>query len=603
MQNLSAYTLILVHVTKNSKLFHETLMEVRMDVTQAREIVEEKAVISDYGNCNMKVIVRVRPASETERYSNVKNVVTVVDDHIIVFDPKKESLSGRKRRKSILTREPKDLRLAFDKVCDQYATQVDVFEASTKPLVDGVMDGINCSVFAYGATGAGKTYTMLGNPDNPGVTFLTMMELYKRINQVKDEKICTVSVSYLEIYNEQIKDLIKPSGALDIWLDSCSGVTVNGLSWHKPQTASELFELLERGNRNRIQQPTDINATSSRSHAVFQVVVEQKSRSADFSAVITKSKMLLVDLAGSERALVTTNRGMRLKEGANINKSLLALGNCINALSSATDKRAVNVTYRNSKLTRLLKDSLGGNCHTVMIVNISPSSLSYEETYNSLKYADRAKHIKTKLVKNVVNVDFHLANYRQIVKQLQKEVSELKEKLNGSHGNSEEFDYSVAARVEGEANSIFDERNRLRKEMTEHDASEQDAKYKIGCRQRDIDYNKLLKASQGRTGKLEAKILSLQKFLNHTELDKQSIHQLLLRNNKELNRLQMDINSVAMENPRSAATKKFLDKVVEHKKLQSECYQQRRQLKYCHKLMREYEKEAHKTERLDIHRS
>ena len=148
-----------------------------MDVPQANEIVEEETVVSDYGNCNMKVIVRVRPASETETYTNYKRVVTVVDDHVIVFDPKKETLSGRKRRRSILARQPKDLRLAFDRVFDQYATQVDIFEASTKPLVDGIMNGINCSVFAYGATGAGKTYTMLGNPDNPGVTFLTMMEL------------------------------------------------------------------------------------------------------------------------------------------------------------------------------------------------------------------------------------------------------------------------------------------------------------------------------------------------------------------------------------------------------------------------------------------
>ena len=570
-----------------------------MDVTRPNEIVEDKAIISDYGNCNMKVIVRVRPASEAERYSCYKIVVNVVDDHIIIFDPKKQASSGRQRMKSIMERKPKDLRLAFDKVCDQYATQVDVFEASTKPLVDGVMNGINCSVFAYGATGAGKTYTMLGNPDNPGVTFLTMMELFKRINQAKDDKICTVSVSYLEIYNEQVKDLIKPSGTLDVREDSCSGITVNGLSWHKPQAASELFELLERGNRNRIQHPTDTNSNSSRSHAVFQVVVEQKPRSADFSTVITRSKMLLVDLAGSERALVTTNRGMRLKEGANINKSLLALGNCINALSSAADKQSVNVTYRNSKLTRLLKDSLGGNCHTVMIVNISPSSLSYEETYNSLKYADRAKHIKTKLVKNVVNVDFHLSNYQQIVKQLQNEVSELKEKLNAGRGNNEEFDYSIAAKIEGEANSIFDERMRLRKEMTKHDASEQDAKYKVSCRQHDIEHCKLLKASQGRSVKLEAKISSLQRFLKQTELNKQSVHQLLLRNNKELNKLQMDISTVTMENPRSAATKKFLDKVMEHKRLQSECFQQRQQLKYYHKLMREYEKESQKTERLD----
>ena len=170
-----------------------------MDQPAVHTMVEEKAVIEDSSNTNMRVIVRVRPESELERRSNYKNIVTVVDDHIIVFDPKKEVSPLRRRRKPVLSRRPKDLRLAFDRVFNQYATQVDVFQASTKPLVDGLMDGINCSVFAYGATGAGKTYTMLGGPDNPGVTFLTMMELYKRIHLLREEKNCTVSVSYLEV--------------------------------------------------------------------------------------------------------------------------------------------------------------------------------------------------------------------------------------------------------------------------------------------------------------------------------------------------------------------------------------------------------------------
>ncbi|XP_065910849.1 uncharacterized protein [Dysidea avara] len=401
------------------------------------------------------------------------------------------------------------------------------------------------------------------------------------------------------IYNEQIRDLLEPSGHLDIRSDPCNGISVHGLSVYKPQTASELLNMLERGNKNRIQHPTDVNATSSRSHAVFQVMVEQRPRSADFSTIITKGKMLLIDLAGSERALVTTNRGIRLKEGANINKSLLALGNCINALASATDKTHVSVTYRNSKLTRLLKDSLGGNCRTVMIVNISPSSLNYEETYNSLKYADRAKHIKTKLVRNVVNIDFHLSNYRQIVEQLQKEVLELKEKLTAKRGNSEEFESAVAARFEGEANSVFAERMRLRKEMAEHDASEQDANFKLTCREHDIEYARIVKASKGRTTKLESKVSSLRQFLGQVEHNKQSVHQSLLHNNKELNKLQVDINSVTMDNPRStAATKRYLDKLMEQKRLETECSQQRRQLKYCHKLLLEHDKEAQKTERM-----
>ena len=170
-----------------------------MDHPGTNTIVEERAVIEDSGNTNMRVIVRVRPESELERRSSYKNIVTVVDDHIIVFDPKKELSPLRRKRKPVLSRRPKDLRLAFDRVFNQYATQVDVFQASTKSLVDGLMEGINCSVFAYGATGAGKTYTMLGTPDNPGVTFLTMMELYKRIHLLREEKNCTVSVSYLEV--------------------------------------------------------------------------------------------------------------------------------------------------------------------------------------------------------------------------------------------------------------------------------------------------------------------------------------------------------------------------------------------------------------------
>ena len=161
--------------------------------------------ITNVGNTNMKVVVRMRPESEAEILSNYQGVVKVLDEHVLVFDPTPDIIStfqeptSNLRRRPILSKKHKDLRFAFDRVFDETATQVDVFENTTKSIIDGVLDGINCSVFAYGATGAGKTYTMLGNLENPGVMFLTMMELYRRINAIRDERTCEVVVSYCEV--------------------------------------------------------------------------------------------------------------------------------------------------------------------------------------------------------------------------------------------------------------------------------------------------------------------------------------------------------------------------------------------------------------------
>lgn len=162
--------------------------------------------ITDVGNTNMKVVVRMRPESEAEIRSDYQGVVKVLDEHVLVFDPTpdniptfQEPVTLNLRRRPVLSKKHKDLRFAFDRVFDETATQVELFENTTKSIIDGVLDGINCSVFAYGATGAGKTYTMLGNLENPGVMFLTMMELYRRINEIRDERTCEVAVSYCEV--------------------------------------------------------------------------------------------------------------------------------------------------------------------------------------------------------------------------------------------------------------------------------------------------------------------------------------------------------------------------------------------------------------------
>mmetsp|Transcript_32712 Transcript_32712/g.86435 ORF Transcript_32712/g.86435 Transcript_32712/m.86435 type:complete len:467 (-) Transcript_32712:134-1534(-) len=256
------------------------------------------------------------------------------------------------------------------------------------PLVDVVSSGYNATVFAYGQTGSGKTHTMLGEPDEPGVIGMTLTELFNRNPKFE------FYVSFIELYNEEIRDLLNPgsrSGSgpgLDLREDPLRGPQVAGVRQVRTHNAEEVMVLVAKGNEMRKTEGTAANPVSSRSHAVLQVMCEHKNK-----GKLRVSKLSLIDLAGSERASNTENRGVRLVEGAKINRSLLALGNCINALS----KKGMFVNFRDSKLTRLLKDSLGGNTRTVMIAHVSPSATSFEETLNTLKYAHRARSIQTQV--------------------------------------------------------------------------------------------------------------------------------------------------------------------------------------------------------------
>ncbi|XP_043939286.1 kinesin-like protein KIF18A [Protopterus annectens] len=380
---------------------------------------------------NVSVVVRVRPPNQREREGNHRNVVQVVDSNMLVFDPEEPDEPGVPagfKGWDTLKRKGKDLKFMFDRVFGEQSTQQEVFEFTTKGILDGVLDGYNCSVFAYGATGAGKTHTMLGTEGDPGVMYRTMMELYRRIEEVKEDKRCEVTVSYLEVYNEQIHDLLEPKGSLAVREDPEKGVVVQGLSFHQPKSAEQILTMLADGNKHRTQHPTDMNATSSRSHAVFQIYVKQQDRIASINQALRVAKMSLIDLAGSERASTTNTKGERLREGANINRSLLALINVINALADCKVRKS-HIPYRDSKLTRLLKDSIGGNCRTVMIAAISPSAFSYDDTYNTLKYANRAKEIKLSVKSNVVSLDCHISKYAAVCEELRLEVSRLREKL------------------------------------------------------------------------------------------------------------------------------------------------------------------------------
>ncbi|KAM6042964.1 kinesin-like protein KIF18B isoform 1-T1 [Theristicus caerulescens] len=391
------------------------------------------------------VVVRVRPPTPCERERAVRPILHVVDQHILVFDPED---SGGFPGSMLPTRGPKhqgkDLKFVFDRVFGEGATQEEVFQHTTHEVLDSVLNGYNCSVFAYGATGAGKTYTMLGSEKSPGIMYLTMVELYRRIEARKEEKSCEVLVSYQEVYNEQIHDLLEPKGPLVIREDPEKGVVVQGLSFHQPASAEQLLEMLANGNKNRTQHPTDANATSSRSHAIFQIYVKQQDRVASLTQDLQVAKMSLIDLAGSERASVTNTKGERLREGANINRSLLALINVINALADAKSKKT-HIPYRDSKLTRLLKDSIGGNCRTIMIAAVSPSALAYEDTYNTLKYASRAKEIKLSLKSNVLSFDCHVSKYAMVCEQLKAEVADLRAKLRAYEGAAREVENQAPA--------------------------------------------------------------------------------------------------------------------------------------------------------------
>ncbi|KAL2843510.1 kinesin family protein [Aspergillus pseudoustus] len=358
----------------------------------------------------------------------IRPIIKVIDDRCLVFDPPEDN-PVQKFSRSVVPqgKRVKDQTFAFDRIFDQSASQGEVYESTTRNLLDSVLDGYNATVFAYGATGCGKTHTITGTPQQPGIIFLTMQELFERIEERSGEKQTELSLSFLEIYNETIRDLLVAGGSksgLTLREDTNKSVSVAGLSSHNPKTVQEVMDMIMRGNECRTMSPTEANATSSRSHAVLQINIAQKDRNADIHEPHTMATFSIIDLAGSERASATKNRGERLFEGANINKSLLALGSCINALCDPRKRN--HVPYRNSKLTRLLKFSLGGNCKTVMIVCVSPSSQHFDETQNTLRYANRAKNIQTKVTRNVFNVNRHVKDFLVKIDEQMALINELK---------------------------------------------------------------------------------------------------------------------------------------------------------------------------------
>lgn len=333
------------------------------------------------------------------------------------------------KRPDVLHRS-REQRYFFDRIFNQYMSTQQVYQSTCPQLVDSVIQGCNACVFAYGTTGSGKTYTMTGYHEDPGIMYMLISDLFKKIETIQD-KTFDIRVSYVEIYNEIIRDLLVPNSK-DTYLhlrdDQYRGVVLQGVTEFTAQHANEVMDLVISGNQRRSTESTKANATSSRSHAICQIQLFVKDKTKNVEHEVLCGKLSLVDLAGSERGTVTENRGIRLMEGAKINTSLLALDNCINALGDK-NKKGSFVPFRDSKLTRMLKDSLGGNCRTVMIATISPSSSQIEETINTLKYANRAKNIKVRVEPNKKMVHLHISAYKNIISDLRDEIDQLKAQL------------------------------------------------------------------------------------------------------------------------------------------------------------------------------
>jgi len=378
---------------------------------------------------SVKVAVRVRPFNQREKDRNAKCVIEMdgnmtgirnpetpnEEPKLFAFDYSYWSHDGFDEIDGVLTGQN-----------EKYATQRKVFDDLGQGVLDNAFEGYNCSLFAYGQTGAGKSFSMVGYGKNKGIVPITCDELFKAIERGSGDTKYEVTFSMLEIYNEQVRDLLtkdNPKGGLQVrqnpklqlfYVEKLKKVAVGSYK--------EIERRMEEGTANRTVASTQMNATSSRAHTVVTITFDQITKNSAGQETKKSSSINLIDLAGSERADSTGATGDRLKEGANINKSLSSLGNVISALADVSSgKKKVVVPYRDSVLTRLLMNALGGNSKTVMIAALSPADINYDETLSTLRYAYRAKKIKNKAIVNENPLDKLIRELREENEKLRKQ--------------------------------------------------------------------------------------------------------------------------------------------------------------------------------------
>ncbi|XP_026747752.1 kinesin-like protein unc-104 isoform X3 [Trichoplusia ni] len=429
---------------------------------------------------SVKVAVRVRPFNSREIARDCKCIIEMSGNTTVIVNPKAPpgSKDGAKSFNfdfSYWSHDPNDA---------QFSDQVMVYKDIGEEMLQHAFDGYNICIFAYGQTGAGKSYTMMGRGEDgqEGIIPQICKDLFRRIRQTtSDDLKYSVEVSYMEIYCERVRDLLNPKnkGNLRVREHPALGPYVEDLSKLAVTSYQDIYDLIDEGNKARTVAATNMNETSSRSHAVFTIFFTQQRHDQTTNLMSEKvSKISLVDLAGSERADSTGAKGTRLKEGANINKSLTTLGKVISALAeisaskSKKSKKADFIPYRDSVLTWLLRENLGGNSKTAMIAAISPADINFDETLSTLRYADRAKQI---VCKAVVNED---ANAK-LIRELKEEILKLRELLKAEGIDVEEAEENSPQRKKSEAEVLSPKLSRAATTIAEEAVDQLQASEKL----------------------------------------------------------------------------------------------------------------------------
>ncbi|XP_076243919.1 uncharacterized protein LOC143185079 [Calliopsis andreniformis] len=391
---------------------------------------------------NIKVAIKVRPLIKREKDENLA-IQWVVQDNSIVSTDNEMKKRG-------------DGRFYFDHIFNMNASNLEIFDTIVKPIVDATVNGFNGTVFAYGQTSSGKTYTMMGTIEEPGIIPLAIEYMFDAIADTAGREFL-LRVSYLEIYNEKVNDLLNKS-ATDLKLkEDSSGQVILQCKEEITNCPENVLSIMKKGDKNRRTGETNMNERSSRSHTIFRITIESREAGADSDGAIQVSQLNLVDLAGSERARQTGATGERFKEGRHINMSLSALGLVIMQLSESQDSQK-HVNFRDNKLTRLLQNSLGGNAMTAIICAVTPAAL--EETQCTLSFASRAKSVRNKPQVNEVMSDAALL--KRYAKQLAKLQAELN-KVKNENRSAEVEEMETKLQEKDRINQLLEERIELLK--------------------------------------------------------------------------------------------------------------------------------------------
>ncbi|KAG8230526.1 hypothetical protein J437_LFUL011528, partial [Ladona fulva] len=390
------------------------------------------------GDSRIKVAIRVRRLNIKEEARNKSVQWKLSENKLWQIDPR--------------TKQKVSQVYTFDYVFGMSAQSKEIYEALAEPIIESCLQGFNGTIFAYGQTSSGKTYTMMGEKDEEGIIPMSVNHIFKVVESIPTREFL-IRVAYMEIYNEQIHDLLEPKNSnLKIHEDS-SGQAYVTLKEEIADTPEKVIAVMKKGEKMRRFGVTDINERSSRSHTIFRIVIESRKKQMNDSFEeftwddsVQISVLNLVDLAGSERVMQTKATGDRFKEGCAINKSLFYLGNVISQLSEGSGQY---VNFRDSKLTRILRTSLGGNAHTAIICTITPASV--EETISTLSFASRAICIKNEPhVNEIISNESLMRGHAAIVKKLEMELEKARKEIDSSSMKRElEQKEKIISRLKG----------------------------------------------------------------------------------------------------------------------------------------------------------